>query len=90
MRATVDPMSEGAEPTLADVLAELRTMRAEIGGAREEAGHRFDRIDAAVGQLRADVAAVKVDTGFLEAHATDQQTAIRRHSADPEAHRRAA
>lgn len=73
----------GPEPTLADVLA-------AIAAARTEAAHRFDRIDAAIGQLRADVAAVKVDTGFLEAHADDQHTAIQRHVDDPGAHRRAA
>lgn len=71
------------EPTLSDVLA-------AIEAARTEAAHRFDRIDASIGQLRADVAAVKVDTGFLEAHSADQQTAISRHVADPNAHRRAA
>lgn len=81
----MEPMTEqpGPEPTLADVFAELRAMRAE-------AVHRFDRVDAAIGQLRADVAAVKVDTGFLEAHADDQHTAIQRHVDDPGAHRRAA
>jgi hypothetical protein len=76
-------MSEQPEPTLADVLAAIEASRAE-------AGHRFDRIDAAIGQLRADVAAVKVDTGFLEAHSGDQHEAIRRHFVDPDAHRRAA
>lgn len=86
----MDGMSDGSEPTLAEVLAELRAMRAEVGEARAEAGHRFDRIDAAIGQVRADVAAVKVDTAFTEAHITDHQTAIERHTGDPHAHRRAA
>lgn len=88
----MDPMTEqpGPEPTLADVLAEMRAMRAELGEARTDLAHRADRLAAAVGQLRADVAAVKVDTGYLEAHATDQQTAIRQHVDDPNAHRRAA
>jgi hypothetical protein len=71
------------EPTLRDVLA-------AIEAARAESAHRFDRIDAAIGQLRADVASVKVDTAYVEAHIDDQQTAIRRHLADPDAHRRAA
>lgn len=83
-------MTNGPEPTLAELLAELRAVRAEIGEAREEAGHRFDRIDAGIGQLRADIAAVKVDTAFTEAHIGDHQEAIRRHAADPDAHRRAA
>lgn len=74
---------QGPEPTLRDVLA-------AIAAAREDASHRADRIEAAIGQLRADVAAVKVDTGYLEAHSSDQQTAITRHAADPDAHRRAA
>ena len=71
------------EPTIGDVLA-------AIAAAREDASHRFDRVEAAVGQLRADIAAVKVDTGYLEAHSGDQQDAIARHIADPTAHRRAA
>lgn len=79
-----------SEPTLAELLAELRAMRADLGDTRTEAGHRFDRIDAAIGQVRADVAAVKVDTAFTEAHITDHQTAIQRHVDDPGAHRRAA
>lgn len=78
-----EPTEQPSEPTLADVLA-------AIAAARDEAGHRFDRIDAAIGQLRADVAAVKVDTGYLEAHVADQQTAIVRHIGDPDAHRRVA
>jgi hypothetical protein len=83
-------MSEGSEPTLAELLAELRATRAEVAEARAEAGHRFDRVDAAVGQVRADIAAVKVDTAFVESHIDDHQTAIERHAADPGAHRRAA
>jgi hypothetical protein len=71
------------EPTLRDLLAAIEAGFTEVA-------HRFDRVDAAVSQLRADVAAVKVDTGYLEAHSHDQQTAITRHAADPHAHRRAA
>jgi hypothetical protein len=76
-------MSEQPEPTLADVLA-------AIEAARTEAAHRFDRVDAGIAQLRADVAAVKVDTAYVEAHIDDRTVAIRRHVEDPDAHRRAA
>ena len=81
----MDPMTEQPEPdsTLAEILAEIRAMRADLA-------HRAEQLAAAVGQVRADVAAVKVDTGYLEAHANDQHDAIRRHAADPHAHRRAA
>lgn len=71
------------EPTLRDVLAAIQAGFTEVT-------HRFDRVDAAVAQLRADVAAVKVDTGYLEAHSRDQAEAITRHADDPHAHRRAA
>jgi hypothetical protein len=84
-------MSEGPEePTLAELLAELRAVRAEVGEAREEAGHRFDRVDAGIAQVRADIAAVKVDTAYVEAHIDDRTVALRRHVEDPDAHRRAA
>jgi multidrug resistance efflux pump len=85
------------EPTLGDVLAAIEAARAEasqradgLESSLADLSHRVDQIGAAVGQLRADVASIKVDTGYLEAHARDQQTAIRRHNADPDAHRRAA
>ena len=83
-----DPQDQ--EPTLRDVLAVIAAARADDAERFEQISHRFDNLDAAVGQLRADVAAIKVDTGYLEAHSRDQQTAILRHSNDPNAHRRAA
>lgn len=81
----MDPMTEPEqpEPTLADVLAAVQA-------GFVEAAHRFDRIDAALGQLRADVAAVKVDTSYVEAHIDDHQAAHLLHVNDPAAHRRAA
>lgn len=95
----MDGMSEqnGPEPTLRDVLAAIEASRAEAAGRADATDaalasltRRTERIAADVAQLRADVAAVKVDTGFLESFADDSQAAIRRHSADPDAHRRAA
>jgi chromosome segregation ATPase len=98
-------MSEQNEgPTLADVLAAIEASRAEATERFDRLEGRADATDAAlaslarkteriaadVAQLRADVAAVKVDTGFLESFADDSQTAIRRHLGDPDAHRRAA
>ncbi len=85
-----DQDERGPEPTLGDVLAAITAAREDVAGRFEQVSHRFDTLDAAIGQLRADLAAVKVDTGYLEAHSRDQQTAIRRHAADPDAHRRAA
>lgn len=88
----MDDMTE--QPDQPDQFAILL---AAIESTRAESAHRFDRLEAAVGQLaaaigqtRADVAAVKVDTGFLEAAARSHYTAITRHAADPDAHRRAA
>jgi hypothetical protein len=76
---------------------QFAVLLAAIESARAESEHRFDRLEAALGQvtaaagqLRADVAAVKVDTGFLEGAARNHYTAITRHTADPDAHRRAA
>lgn len=88
----MDHMTEqpGPEPTLADILAEVRAMRAELGEVRADVAHRSDRIEAAIGQVRADIAAVKVDTAYVESHIDDHQTAIQRHVDDPGAHRRAA
>ena len=84
-----------SEPTMADVLAAINGVAADVGQLRTEMGVRFDHADAKleqvradIAQVRADVAATKAEALFSEARATDAQEAIRRHLADPHAHGR--
>ena len=88
------------EPTLADVLAAVRAVGADVNSLAAYTAGEFRRVDARLGQLdaavatvsakvdqaRADIAAVKVDTAFAEAHNTDLQNAMRAHLDDPNAH----
>ena len=89
-----------SEPTLSDILAAIQRVEAKGDQLRTEMNvrfdvadtktdhvtHRLDRLDAKTDQLRADVAAVKVDTGFAEAHIGDLHESMSRHIADPRAH----
>lgn len=77
MDDVTEPAAE--QPSNADLLAAIQSFAAQTA-------HRFDRLDAGQAQLRADVAAVKVDTAYTEAHIGDLHEAVRRHIGNPNAH----
>jgi hypothetical protein len=92
------------EPTLGDVLRAVNDLATYTAGQFTRVDARLGQLDAAIGtvraevgsvsakvdQVRADIAAVKVDVALAEAHISDLQEAVRRHTADPGAHGNAA
>lgn len=82
--------STPAEPTLADVLAAIAGMRAEMtagfAASVERDNALTDRLVKRTELLRADIAAVKAEVAIGEAFGEDTVTALQRHVADPNAH----
>lgn len=75
--------SSPAEPTNADLMAFMKLGFAQLTTAIATTNAK---IDEGVGQLRADVAELKVEFGLLEARVDDAHRAILRHANDPNAH----
>lgn len=84
---------EQPEPTLADVLRAVNDLATYTTAQFSRVDARLGQVEAAVAivgakvdQARADIAAVKVDTTYAEAHGHDLQEALRRHLGDTDAH----
>lgn len=79
-----------AEVSLADVLAAVAAMRAEMtagfAASVERDNALADRLVTRTDLIRADVAAVKAELAIEEAFGRDTVTALKRHTADPHAH----
>jgi prefoldin subunit 5 len=69
---------------------ELRelSIRFDRGAARTTA--RFDRVDAGLRQIRADVAELKADAALLESAVEEVRETVQRHLDDPHPHGNAA
>lgn len=80
------------EPTLADLLAEIKAgreeMRTGLAAVRADMKAGFAAAARDTAQVRADVLAVKADVAFVEAYAADMQDAMRGHLRDRNAHGR--
>lgn len=85
-----DSSSSPAEVSLADVLAAVNGLRAEVAAgfaASVERDHALaDRLVKRTELLRAEIAGVKAELAIGEAYGEDTVTALQRHVADPNAH----
>jgi predicted phage gp36 major capsid-like protein len=74
------------EPSNADILAVVQALASSVTQLQNDTQHGFDQVRADIAQVRADVVAVKADTAYTERYIGDLQTAVRRHTDDPNAH----
>lgn len=69
---------------------QLQELSARTDRLRVHMNNRFGRVDAALAQVRGDLAEVKADAALLESAVEETREAVQRHLDDPGAHGHAA
>jgi outer membrane murein-binding lipoprotein Lpp len=81
------------DPGNAEILAAIQSLAAKVDALDSKVDavdSKVDGLAVSLDQLRQDVMAVKVDTGFIDRHIADFQAWANRHGQDPNAHHRRA
>lgn len=69
---------------------QLRELSVRADRLRAHVNGRFDRVDAALRQVRGDSAEIKADVALLESSVEETRETVQRHLEDPGAHGHAA